>query len=210
MLEEAGIDSCDVALAASGLAECAWVQAWEAEVMAAGVAAQGRRFEALGVPVDAGGGRLSLIRVCPYPVYRAPIRPADYLFSLRLSAADDSIASFASNVHSTFSAGASVEEVAEQSGLTVEHVRRYGPAGQLLESWTTEGVTRYHYDPEGNLLLNFRGTLPPNLGAAFWGVPSADCYAGIAPRWTAVRWRTPSFSGTSMAPSIPSGSTICG
>ncbi|HET9428423.1 MAG TPA: hypothetical protein VFO69_08715 [Allosphingosinicella sp.] len=45
----------------------------------------------LGVPVDAGGGRLSLIRVCPHPVYRARIRPADYLFSLRWSTADDSI-----------------------------------------------------------------------------------------------------------------------
>ena len=30
--------------------------------------------------------------------------------------------------------------------------RRYGPAGQLLESWTPEGVTRYDYDPEGNLV----------------------------------------------------------
>jgi len=29
--------------------------------------------------------------------------------------------------------------------------RKYGPAGQLLESLTKEGITRYSYDPEGNL-----------------------------------------------------------
>jgi RHS repeat-associated protein len=29
--------------------------------------------------------------------------------------------------------------------------RKYGPAGQLLESWSQDGVTRYAYDPEGNL-----------------------------------------------------------
>jgi len=29
--------------------------------------------------------------------------------------------------------------------------RKYGPAGQLLESYAPEGVTRYSYDPEGNL-----------------------------------------------------------
>jgi len=31
--------------------------------------------------------------------------------------------------------------------------RKYGPAGQLLESYAPEGVTRYSYDPEGNLAL---------------------------------------------------------
>ncbi len=31
--------------------------------------------------------------------------------------------------------------------------RKYGPAGQLLESRTEEGVTRYAYDPEGNLTM---------------------------------------------------------
>jgi len=31
--------------------------------------------------------------------------------------------------------------------------RKYGPAGQLLESWDKTGVTRYAYDPEGNLAL---------------------------------------------------------
>jgi RHS repeat-associated protein len=31
--------------------------------------------------------------------------------------------------------------------------RKYGPAGQLLESWSKAGVTRYAYDPEGNLSL---------------------------------------------------------
>lgn len=36
--------------------------------------------------------------------------------------------------------------------------------------------------------FDLRGTLPPNLGAAFWGVPSADCYAGIAPRWYTDVW----------------------
>jgi RHS repeat-associated protein len=36
--------------------------------------------------------------------------------------------------------------------------RRYGPAGQLLESWTTEGATRYEYDPEGNLIRKVEPT----------------------------------------------------
>jgi hypothetical protein len=36
--------------------------------------------------------------------------------------------------------------------------------------------------------FELRGTLPPNLGAAFWGIPSADCYAGIAPRWYTDVW----------------------
>ena len=30
--------------------------------------------------------------------------------------------------------------------------RKYGPAGQLLESTGADGVTRYEYDPEGNLV----------------------------------------------------------
>ncbi|MFO7179507.1 MAG: DUF6531 domain-containing protein, partial [Pseudomonadota bacterium] len=30
--------------------------------------------------------------------------------------------------------------------------RKYGPAGQLLEAHGSEGVTRYEYDPEGNLV----------------------------------------------------------
>jgi RHS repeat-associated protein len=35
--------------------------------------------------------------------------------------------------------------------------RKYGPAGQLLESLSKAGITRYTYDPEGNLVLK---TLP--------------------------------------------------
>ena len=31
--------------------------------------------------------------------------------------------------------------------------RKYGPAGQLLETMTKAGTTRYTYDPEGNLAL---------------------------------------------------------
>jgi RHS repeat-associated protein len=30
--------------------------------------------------------------------------------------------------------------------------RKYGPAGQLLEARTAQGITRYEYDPEGNLV----------------------------------------------------------
>lgn len=33
-----------------------------------------------------------------------------------------------------------------------------------------------------------RGVLQPNIGAGFWGVPSADCYAGVAPRWYTDVW----------------------
>ena len=36
--------------------------------------------------------------------------------------------------------------------------------------------------------FDLRSTLPPNTGAGFWGVPSADCYAGIAPRWYTDVW----------------------
>ena len=39
----------------------------------------------LGEPLVVGGGELSLVRVCPYPVYRSPIAPNDYRFSLRLA-----------------------------------------------------------------------------------------------------------------------------
>ena len=39
----------------------------------------------LGEPLDVGSDRLSLVRVCPYPVYRSPIGPDDYRFSLRLT-----------------------------------------------------------------------------------------------------------------------------
>lgn len=33
-----------------------------------------------------------------------------------------------------------------------------------------------------------RGVLQPNIGGGFWGIPSADCYAGIAPRWYTDVW----------------------
>lgn len=36
--------------------------------------------------------------------------------------------------------------------------------------------------------FELRSTLPPNLGGGFWGIPSADCYAGIAPRWYTDVW----------------------
>ena len=36
--------------------------------------------------------------------------------------------------------------------------------------------------------FELRNTLPPNTGAGFWGIPSADCYAGIAPRWYTDVW----------------------
>ena len=36
--------------------------------------------------------------------------------------------------------------------------------------------------------FDLRGVLQPNIGAGFWGVPSADCYAGIAPRWYTDVW----------------------
>jgi hypothetical protein len=33
-----------------------------------------------------------------------------------------------------------------------------------------------------------RTLLQPNIGAGFWGIPSADCYAGVAPRWYTDVW----------------------
>lgn len=42
----------------------------------------------LGAPIAAGRHWLSLTRACPYPVDGTPIRPADYRFTLQLSASD--------------------------------------------------------------------------------------------------------------------------
>ena len=42
----------------------------------------------LGVPIAAGPRWLSLTRACPYPVHNTPIRPADYRFTLQLSASN--------------------------------------------------------------------------------------------------------------------------
>ena len=36
--------------------------------------------------------------------------------------------------------------------------------------------------------FDLRGVLQPNIGAGFWGIASADCYAGIAPRWYTDVW----------------------
>jgi hypothetical protein len=36
--------------------------------------------------------------------------------------------------------------------------------------------------------FELRSALQPNTGGAFWGLPSADCYAGIAPRWYTDVW----------------------
>ncbi|HET7696964.1 MAG TPA: YfhO family protein [Vicinamibacterales bacterium] len=36
--------------------------------------------------------------------------------------------------------------------------------------------------------FTLRGVLQPNTGGGFWGIPSADCYAGIAPRWYTDVW----------------------
>ena len=36
--------------------------------------------------------------------------------------------------------------------------------------------------------FKLRDVLEPNTGASYWNVPSADCYAGIAPRWYVDVW----------------------
>jgi hypothetical protein len=54
-----------------------------------------------------------------------------------------------------------------------------------------------------------RDLLEPNLGGAYWGVPSADCYAGISARWYVDLWgdhnREASVASLLAAPDIGAG-----
>ena len=52
--------------------------------------------------------------------------------------------------------------------------RKYGPAGQLLESWGQDGITQYSYDVEGNLA---RSCCPTAANGATRGTPPA-CWRG--------------------------------
>lgn len=36
--------------------------------------------------------------------------------------------------------------------------------------------------------FELRDVLQPNIGAGYWNIPSADCYAGLVPRWTVDTW----------------------
>lgn len=53
------------------------------------------------------------------------------------------------------------------------HVQAFGRAS----GWT-------RLDP----YFNLRDVLQPNLGGGYWNLPSADCYAGLAPRWYVDVW----------------------
>ncbi|QQS07119.1 MAG: hypothetical protein IPK50_09530 [Fibrobacterota bacterium] len=44
--------------------------------------------------------------------------------------------------------------------------RKYGPSGQLLESTSTQGLTRYEYDAEGNLIK--KTITPPHSPEPPW------------------------------------------
>lgn len=53
------------------------------------------------------------------------------------------------------------------------HLRSFA----LAHGWTN--LTPYY---------ELRDLLPPNIGGGYWNTPSADCYAGIAPRWVVDVW----------------------
>lgn len=44
-----------------------------------------------------------------------------------------------------------------------------------------------------------RDLLQPNLGGGYWGVPSADCYVGLAPRWYVTVWSYHYFENSFVA-----------
>jgi len=52
----------------------------------------------------------------------------------------------------------------------------------------TEGFSQAHGWTNLEPYFKLRDVLEPNTGGGFWGVPSADCYAGIAPRWYVDVW----------------------
>lgn len=60
---------------------------------------------------------------------------------------------------------------------TPEHGALHRQAFEEAKGWTD---TRPYFE--------MRQLLQPNIGAAYWSVPSGDCYTGIAPRWTSDVW----------------------
>jgi hypothetical protein len=61
--------------------------------------------------------------------------------------------------------------------LTPQHRELHIQGFSLAQGWT-------NLDP----YFKLRDVLEPNTGGGFWGLPSADCYAGIAPRWYVDVW----------------------
>jgi hypothetical protein len=47
--------------------------------------------------------------------------------------------------------------------------------------------------------FRLRDVLQPNIGGGFWNTPSADCYAGIAPRWYVEVWGDHNRPGSVMS-----------
>jgi hypothetical protein len=61
--------------------------------------------------------------------------------------------------------------------FTPRHRELHRQAFQAARGWTDVGP-----------YFEVRHLLEPNTGGGFWGTPSADCYAGIAPRWYVDVW----------------------
>jgi hypothetical protein len=61
--------------------------------------------------------------------------------------------------------------------FTPRHRELHRRAFQTARGWADVGP-----------YLETRNLLEPNTGGGFWGTPSADCYAGIAPRWYVDVW----------------------
>ncbi|HMI90461.1 MAG TPA: hypothetical protein VK509_03815, partial [Polyangiales bacterium] len=61
--------------------------------------------------------------------------------------------------------------------FTPKHRDLHRRAFELAQGWTN---LRPYFE--------LRNLLQPNIGGGFWNTPSADCYAGIAPRWLVDVW----------------------
>ena len=66
---------------------------------------------------------------------------------------------------------------AQPRTFTPRHRELHRHAFQTARGWADVGP-----------YFEVRNLLEPNTGGGFWGTPSADCYAGIAPRWYVDVW----------------------
>jgi hypothetical protein len=72
------------------------------------------------------------------------------------------------------------------------HLAKYGSAARTYTPHHTALHIRAFADARGWLNVQpyfvLRDLLQPNIGAAYWNIPSVDCYAGISPRWHVDIW----------------------
>ena len=73
--------------------------------------------------------------------------------------------------------------------------RTYTP-GRYQLHW--QAFTQAHGWVDLRPYFDLRDLLEPNTGAGYWNTPSADCYAGISPRWSVDVWGDHSREGLLM------------